>query len=196
MTVPSVLVYFVLLVTSAVAYWSLFAGFTGMSKANFRRNLWRLRDELTDEYILHRANPSKGALDLREAVESCIRQSEHFTTFRVLSFYAIWQHSGSPVPDNKLDLKPGGAEDELSDHKKRLAAICSKYLFTNSLLGPFTFLLPLFSFARRLILRFRGGRERLEMRPPSVLAERPIRVDVQGETWANRKDDLKDLVSA
>ena len=50
-------------------------------------------------------------LDLREAIESCIRQSEHFTTFRVLSFYIIWQHSGSPTPADKLDLKPRGSDD-------------------------------------------------------------------------------------
>ena len=132
MTVPSLLIYFTLVATSAIAYWSLLAGGTGKSRASFRTELWRLRDKIVDEQILGDPEPNKAALDLREAVESCIRQSEQFTTFRVFSFYAFWKASGSPVPPDKLDLTPGGAEDPFRSYKIRLANICTRYLFTTS----------------------------------------------------------------
>ena len=197
MTVPSLLVYFVLVIAAAVAYWSLFAGATGKSRASFRTELWKLRDEIVDEAILHEPHPSKGALDLREAVESCIRQSEHFTTFRVFSFYAIWRHAGSPVPPDKLELTPGGAGDPYQTYKIRLAAICTKYLFTNSVWGPFTFLLPTASFLRKLMRKDDDAfGNKPMMRAAGDVAARPIRVDVQGETWANRaQDELRDVVS-
>jgi hypothetical protein len=193
MTVPSLLVYFILVATAAVAYCSLLSGGPGKSKASFRTELWQLRDELVDQHILFEANPSKGALDLREAVETCIRESEHFTTFRVFSFYALWNRAGSPIPPNKLDLTPGGDEDPFREYKVRLANICTKYLFTNSVLGPFTFLLPTISFLRKLVRREDELHSHPMMRTTRDVAERPIRVDVQGETWANRASH--DLVS-
>jgi hypothetical protein len=197
MTVPSLLVYFVLVVTAAVAYWSLVAGSTGKSKASFRTELWCLRDEVVDELIMTVAHPSRGALDLRAAIESCIRQSEHFTTFRVFSFYVLWQHAGQPVPSNKLDLAPHGKDDPLSDYKIRLASICTKYLFTNSILGPFTFLLPIAAMARKFVNKSDDSQSQQPLiRATRDVAERPIRVDVQGEAWANRAhDDLGTLAS-
>jgi hypothetical protein len=196
MRVPSYLIAIILFVTSGIAWWGLITGWTGRSRANFRIELWQLRDEIMDDLILRERAPRKGALDLLEAVQSSIRQSEQFTIFRVISVYAFWKLAGSPVPANKLDLKPGGTDDQLEKYKVRLADICARYLFTNSLSGPLTALLPVVAVMTRLFRRERRPAEQPIMRPAKDIAQRPIRVDLQADAWANRSSaDLKGLAS-
>jgi hypothetical protein len=196
MAIPSPLVAFVLFVSFSVFWFAALTAPTSVSRARMRTKLWKLRDEIYDNLVLGRPR-NQSAMDLIEAVTVCIRQSEHWTVVRVSTMYLFWKQAGCPRPAGKLDLAPHDNDTALiKEYKERLAEIGARSLVTNSLFGWVVIVVALAVASIRDVVKSERSSKAVTLRPPTEVARRPVRVDLQAEAWADRSAaDRRNLIS-
>jgi len=196
MEVPSSLVGIVLIATSSVAWWGVLTAVPRASRSRFRAELWKLRDEVVDKFVLPEASPRQDVFDLVDAAYFCISRSESFTAFRIASLHAFWRGAGHPSPELSLKLLPQGNDDPLDPYRERLVAICDRYSPYNSFFGwpvrlLYLFVMSKFSSAARVR---NGSRSRIPA--ASDIGRRSVDIDLQTEVSAAHRspDHLKSLV--
>jgi hypothetical protein len=175
--------YFLVLVALALMPIVTIIQLTHLAHTCYRDRLWRLRDDLVDDLLLGRIEPSQGALRLLRVVETHIRiAGRHSLADLLFALFLLRPKEIPSISDEILggDIRPTDRAT-LASYFQRLNQANIWHLYAGSVLGWFVFIglhalriVPYLGKRRNAGVRpkLTQQAERLELRMPELAPSR------------------------